>query len=252
MADRIEIRTDPAPPEAPTNATPAPTSAVPPVPQAPQANSVRPQWLPEKFQNPEELAKAYGELESRFTKTSQSEDAIEAAARASSLSVQDLAPLAQEYSETGKLSDKSYKTLESRGIPRELVDAYVEGQRAVADAQVNSIYGSVGGEAQYSQMTSWAAENLPAEEIEAFDDIIENGNQAQVLMAVRGLHARFSAANGQPRLIQGTVTTSGSNAFRSLAEMTSAMKDPRYKSDPAYRKDVEDRLRVSDIFGGAR
>lgn len=40
--------------------------------QAPQEDtsvpsSDRPTWLPEKFQNPEDLAKAYGELEKKFS-----------------------------------------------------------------------------------------------------------------------------------------------------------------------------------------
>jgi hypothetical protein len=250
--ERIEIKTDPAPPEAPSNAKPPAQGFVAAVPPAAPTDDVRPEWLPEKFQNPQDLAKAYSELEARFSQSNQAKDAIAEAAKNSSLTIEDLAPLSQEYSETGKLSEKSYKLLENRGIPRELVNAYVEGQRAVAEGQVNAVYGSIGGQEQYSQMTNWAAENLPEEEINAFDEIMENGNQAAVLMAVRGLHARFSAANGQPRLIQGTATTSGSNAFRSLTELTTAMKDPRYKSDPAYRKDVEDRLRVSDVFGGKR
>jgi hypothetical protein len=252
--DRIEIKTDPAPPMAPTdNAQPPITSgSVPAVPSSPQADDVRPSWLPEKFKNPEDLAKAYSELESRFTQTAQAGDALQEAVKAGNLTLEDIAPMSREFAETGDISDKSYKMLEKRGIPRELVDAYVEGQRALADAQVNSVYSTVGGQQSYEQMTSWAADNLPPEEVEAFDNIVETGSQAAILMAVRGLHARYSAAAGSPRLIQGNSASSGSSAYRSLAEVTAAMRDPRYKNDPAYRKDVEDRLRVSDVFGGKR
>lgn len=251
--ERIEIKSSPTPPMAPTdNAQPPITSAVPAVPEATPADAVRPAWLPEKFSNPEDLAKAYSELESRFTQTAQSSDALDQAVKTGTLTLDDIAPMSKEFAETGQISDKSYKVLEQRGIPRELVDAYVEGQRAVAEAQVNSVYSAVGGQESYEQMTTWAADNLPKEEIEAFDHIIETGSQAAVQMAVRGLYARYSSSQGSPRLLQGTGAQSGSAAFRSIAEVTAAMRDPRYKNDPAYRKDVEDRLRVSDVFGGTR
>jgi len=255
--DRIEIRSNPAPPMAPTQEAPVngaqlanPVDA--PVPQASTTNADRPAWLPEKFKSAEDLAKAYSELEGRFTQANQSQDQLSKAVQAANLSVEDLAPMSREFADTGALSEKSYKALEGKGIPRELVDAYVEGQKALADAQVNSVYSAVGGQESYQKMTAWAAENMSPDEVEAFDNIIESGNQASVMMAVRGLHARYSSAAGSPRLIQGGMAASGTNAFRSLAELTAAMRDPRYKADPAYRKDVEDRLRVSDVFGSPR
>jgi hypothetical protein len=222
------------------------------VPAAPAPNANRPGWLPEKFKSPEDLAQAYSELESRFTQANQSQDEFQKAVQATNLTVDDLTPMSREFAETGELSEKSYRALEGKGIPRELVDAYVEGQRALADSQINSVFSAVGGQESYNKMTSWAAENLSPDEIAAFDSLIESGNQASVMMAVRGLHARYSAAAGSPRLIQGGMAASGTTAYRSLAELTAAMRDPRYKSDPAYRKDVEERLRISDVFGSPR
>ena len=37
--------------------------------ETPETNESRPEWLPEKFKSPEELAKAYGELETWRMKT---------------------------------------------------------------------------------------------------------------------------------------------------------------------------------------
>lgn len=257
--DRIEIQTSPAPPNAPVNTQGAPLNGSQVGEIAEQgiqnpAGSLdgRPQWLPEKFKSAEDLAQAYRELESRLSGSAKSEDTLEAAAVAARLTLDDVAPMSREFAETGEISEKSYKALENKGIPRELIDAYVDGQRAVAEAQVSSVYQTVGGQQNYQQMVNWAAENLPPEEIDAFDALVESGNQASIQMAVRGLYARYSSVAGQPRLIQGSASNSGSNAYRSLAELTTAMRDPRYKSDPAYRKDVEDRLRVSDIFGGPK
>tara|TARA_R100001463_G_scaffold48735_1_gene98103 strand:+ start:1567 stop:1776 length:210 start_codon:yes stop_codon:yes gene_type:complete len=36
--------------------------------QEEQVNEERPQWLPEKFETPEEMAAAYSELQAQFTK----------------------------------------------------------------------------------------------------------------------------------------------------------------------------------------
>jgi len=257
--DRIEIQTSPAPPNAPVNTQGAPLngSQVGEIAEQGLQNPAgtvadRPQWLPEKFKSAEDLAQAYRELESRLSGAAQSENSIEAAAAAARLTAADVEPMSREFAESGQISEKSYKALEAKGISRELIDSYIDGQRAVAEAQVSSVYQSVGGQQNYQQMVNWAAENLPPDEVDAFDALIESGNQASIQMAVRGLYARYSSAAGQPRLIQGNMSTSGSNAFRSLAELTTAMRDPRYKSDPAYRKDVEDRLRVSDVFGGPK
>jgi hypothetical protein len=52
----------------------------------------------------------------------------------------------------------------------------------------------------------------------------------------------------QPKLIGGTQSETTSSAFRSVAELTSAMADPRYKNDSAYRKDVERKLANSNVL----
>jgi hypothetical protein len=36
--------------------------------------------------------------------------------------------------------------------------------------------------------------------------------------------------------------------YRSVAEVVAAMSDPRYKSDAAYRSDVERKLAISNVF----
>ena len=98
-------------------------------------------------------------------------------------------------------------------------------------------------------MLEWASESLEENEIEAFNSIMEQGNPAAMQMAVRGLQARFSQSSGSPaKLIQGDTIGPSGGAFRSVAELTAAMKDPRYHKDPAYRRDVENRLKNSNIL----
>ncbi|CLP71539.1 Uncharacterised protein [Mycobacterium tuberculosis] len=67
-------------------------------------------------------------------------------------------------------------------------------------------------------------------------------------MAILGLKARYDAANGsEPTLLGGNAKAS-EDVFRSTAELTAAMKDPRYKKDPAYREDVKQKLARSNIY----
>ena len=40
------------------------------------------------------------------------------------------------------------------------------------------------------------------------------------------------------------------DVFRSNAEVTTAMKDPKYEHDHAYRQDVQDKLERSNVFKG--
>lgn len=196
----------------------------------------RPGWLPEKFQSAEDLAKAYSELEKKVGGKGA-----------------DFPPLDKytaEFSENGDLSDESIKAISSMGIPEQIVRAYVDGQKAVYQSNMNQIMSLAGGDKQYEDMTAWASENLPENEIDAFNEIMDSGNLNTIRLAVQGLRSRYEQVNGtQGRLIQGETTGPSGGAFRSVAEIVSAMKDPRYAKDPAYRKDVEQRVAFSNALG---
>ena len=225
--------------------------------QEEQVNDERPEWLPEKFNTPEEMARAYSELQSQFTKQRQSEEnGAEGSEKTDGvsepLSVESFREFSDEFSETGDVSEASRQRIVSdMGLPREMIDAYVEGQKAVMEQQFSSVYNEVGGEDNYETMIEWAAENLTEGDQDAFNDSVTQGTNDQMMFAIRSLAARWrseTGTNGAP-LIQGSTGAQGAaGAFRSLAELTTAMKDPRYSTDPAYRKDIENRLSNSNIL----
>jgi len=225
--------------------------------QEEQVNEERPQWLPEKFETPEEMAAAYSELQAQFTKERQSatesaESPEEASGDAPPATVESFKEFSNEFNETGDVSEESRNMIvENMGLPREMVDAYVEGQKALLNTQFDSVYETVGGEDRYGEMMSWAADNLSEGDQNAFNDAVTQGSNDQMMFAIRNLSARWqleSGTGGTP-LIQGSTSSTGaSGGFRSLAEMTTAMKDPRYAKDPAYRKDIETRLSNSNIL----
>lgn len=222
----------------------------------------RPQWLPEKFKTPEDLAKAYAELESKIGK--QPEKAPEDKpqdlpdpTKATDAEVDktladrglNLADFSAEFAEKGELSPESYKKLEAAGIDKNTVDLYIEGQKALAVQFETSVKAEVGGDETYAQMVDWAKSNLSPSEINAFNAAVSSGNIDQAKLAVLGLQARYTSVNGsEPKKVIGGKASTTADVFESTAQLTAAMRDPRYKTDPAYRADVQAKLARSSVF----
>lgn len=212
----------------------------------------RPAWLPEKFDSPEDMAKAYEELQAEFTKSRQETPEEEVnPGDLTPLSTNDFAEFTDEFAQNGEISEESIAKIEGWGIPREMIDGYIEGQKAILEGHYNAIYNEVGGEDQYEEMLSWAADNLPEGEQDAFNRAVMEGSGDEMMFAIRSLNSRWLAAEGRPSapLIQGNIGPQGaSGAFRSVAEVTAAMRDPRYSKDAAFRRDVEQRLSNSNVI----
>jgi len=252
MVDSIQLTAEETGPEAPTT---------------PEQPPERPEWLPEKFKTPEDMAKAYGELEGKLgggqddkgekgeegppgdlkitpsdnAAAEQAEDMLSKAG----LNMQDYA---EEFATNGQLSEETYSKLDEAGFPREIVDQYVAGQQAVAEQMSSSIFQTVGGQEAYQGMAEWAGKNFTQAEAEAYNTAMDSGNMETIKLAVQGLQARYVAANGQdPNLVRGGSAPSGAKPFASNAELGRAMDDPRYSTDKAYREGIHARLAVSNL-----
>lgn len=226
------------------------------------ANGDRPEWLPEKFKSAEDMAKAYSELEKKMggkpdsnaeqeveeTPDPQTTEASEVAKVLDKAGV-DFDTLQAEYAANGSIGEESYKQLEEAGFPQQLVDSWIAGQQSLANDINAQVFSSVGGEEQYYQMIEWAGESLPPAEIDAFNKAMDSGDMSMVNMAVNGLAARYRSEVGtEPQLIQGETTGNSGGSFNSAAELTAAMRDPRYQNDPAYRQSVAQKLSRSNVF----
>jgi hypothetical protein len=211
----------------------------------------RPEWLDEKFESPEDLAKAYAELQKKQSskteeKVEETNEETETTNKSTNTTV---SKATEEFAEKGELSDKTFVELEKAGLPREFVEAYIRGQEALSTSQALDIQNEVGGNANYNAMADWAAENLSDNDVDAFNDIVESGTIEQAKMAVKGMYAQFLSGGGQPpELSQGGTSGSSVKPFNSAAQVTEAMRDPRYGTDPAYRETVEKRLAVSSVL----
>ena len=130
-----------------------------------------------------------------------------------------------------------------QGLPQANAPQSVE----LSQADINTIQNSVGGEAAYQQLVGWAAQNFSEAEIQAFDNVVDSGNVAAINLALAGLQARYTDANGyEGKMIQGKATTPA-DTFKSQAEVVRAMSDARYDRDPAYRDEIMQKLARSDL-----
>src|SRR5687767_11695023 len=68
--------------------------------------------------------------------------------------------LEDEFSQRGELSSDSLDKLQSIGITRDMVSAYVAGQMALADRMAHQLYEIAGGREQFEEMHTWARYSL--------------------------------------------------------------------------------------------
>ena len=223
----------------------------------------RPDWLPEKFKDAEQMAEAYAHLEKKLggdepAEQAQPEEASEEVSeQAEASDVKEAVEnagvdfdfLQNEYNEQGGLTEASMAKLEEAGFSQDLVNSWIQGQEALANNYQSSIYESVGGEEAYGQMIEWAGDNLSEAQAAAFDRAVSSGDLDVVKLAVSGLQSQYQAAEGSaPTLVSESQTTSSTGGvFNSWAEVTQAMSDTRYQSDKAYRQQVSAKIGRSDL-----
>lgn len=219
------------------------------------AEGERPAWLPEKFKSAEEMAKAYGELEKKQGTGTQAPapevkapvvlpvvtdvqvtDAVQKAGL-------DLAGLTKEFNEKGGLTDESYTKLQTAGVPKEAVNKYIEGQKAIAERYVSEIAAPLGGVDNLNSILQWAATNISADEVRATNAALRTSDKALAGLVLQQLNAKYTAAMGKdPKLVGGQGTTRQGEGFKDNDEVYRAMKDPRYKASAAYRQEVAAKL----------
>ena len=243
MVDKVEIKTPETGSEAPVEDNNALS---------------KPEGLPEKFNSVEDLVKSYSELEAKLgtnkeeVKTEEVKevktDSLDIAEKAVSNAGLDMNNLAEEYAKGGKLEDTSYEALEKAGIPKDYVDQFIQGQKAISDQQSATMKNLVGGDDAYTEMSNWAADNMNDAEKTAYNAAVNSKDIETAKLAVVGLKAKFEAVNGsEPNLVQGKATPMGVDGYQSWQQVTEAMKDPRYAKDPAYQNMVKNKLSKSTI-----
>jgi len=225
-----------------------------------------------KYKNAQELEKGYIELQKRLGEDgqdskaeaeSESEEVLQEEPEESTEEASPAVALVTEasneyYANDGKLSEETIEKFSSMSS-KDLVNAYMDivknnpqdqaaPEQDIADADINRIKNSVGGDKSYANMINWANQNLDKQASEAFDSVVSTGNVQMIQLAVAGLKAQYDEANGyEGRMLTGKGAKNSGDVFRSQPELVAAMSDPRYDNDPAYRQDIIEKLDRSDL-----
>ena len=211
------------------------------------SSSERPEWLPEKFNSAEDMAKAYAELETKQSSGSEEEAETSESVEETSTGTPDIVSIANdEYIENGQLSQDTYNQLGEMGISKEMVDSYIAGQEAIMDKQSNDIFNTIGGKSEYEAMSEWAGQNLDDADLEAYNQTVESGTIEQAKFAVRALYQQYKGGNPVTPM-QGSTNGSAVAPFTSRAQVTQAMRSKQYQTDAGYRQEVQQRLAVSNL-----
>ena len=214
------------------------------------------QLLAGKYKDPKDLEIACKELEKKLGEKSEEVSKEPESKTEPKQEPTDniLEQLWQEGS-TNKLTKETFEEL-SKMDPIEVAKKAMEirsksggtQNREFSDTDVQKIHGLVGGQENYNNMMSWANQNVPEQEVNMYDAVMELGNPLAAYFAVQSLALKYQDSSGKDgQMITGKAPKAQGDVFNSQAEMVKAMEDSRYNDDPAYREAILQKLERSNI-----
>ena len=213
-----------------------------------------------KYENAQELERAYQELERKLGEKSEpdsqeEESEIETEEEVSNDYEPNILDALWEEGTNDSLTEETFEELKNMD-PVDVAKLAMEQRnrsqapqsRDFTDQDVDQIQGLVGGEQNYNQMLGWAQGNLPSQEIELFDAVMDQGNTLAAYFAVQSMALRYQDSVGKEgQMVTGKAPRSNGDTFKSQQEMVNAMSDDRYNDDPAYRQEIMQKLERSNI-----
>lgn len=153
----------------------------------------------------------------------------------------------------GKLSDKSLEALEKVGYSRGFVRSFLGGQEAITQGYVNQIQAYAGGPEAWAQIMTHLKATAP-DSIKSLEAAIERQDLDSIKTLINlGMASRTKKFGKTPersiskRAPASPASTSKpqTEGYANSREMTAAMSDKRYATDPAYRAQVEAKVIAS-------
>ena len=241
-----------------------------------------------KFKSPQDLAKAYAELQRKMGQQSAAEPQPEPvaepeAAEAPGYSADqasevygkeavellagkgvNLAELMWNADQGADISEHYDTLAETFKVPRQVVENYVSkaqsapsaGEAGLSESDATELLQSVGGQENFDQLSGWAKSNLPAEELASYNAVVDSGNKEAISWALKAMQARQAAPDAvvEPQLYGGGSPTDTVVKFESQQQVLDAMNKRNdrgqrlYDVDEAYRNKVAMILHASPDF----
>ena len=216
-----------------------------------------------KFKDAEALEQGYIELQKKLGEPKEEQaEPEQPEAKEEEEKTEDKEEVTTEFLETlwdegvkGEYTKDTLKQL-SEMNSRDVAQMYLKyrtenqtpAQTELTQDNITQLKGVAGGDKQYQSMMEWAGSALQEDEIKMYDAVMDKGDPLAAYFAVQALSYRFNDSKGMDgEMLQGKAPTSTKDAFASQAQVVEAMTDPRYEKDPAYRKEIYDKLERSNL-----
>ena len=214
-----------------------------------------------KYKDPKDLETAYKELEKKLGEKSEGdseevESENETEVEASNDVEENFLDQLWEEGTNDKLSKETFEKL-SKMNPVDVAKLAMQQRskaqqapqsREFTEKDVQQIQGLVGGQENYNNMMGWAAENVPDQEVNLFDAVMDRGDPLAAYFAVQSMALRYQDGVGREgQMIKGKAPKAQGDVFNSQAELIAAQSDPRYATDEAYQEAILQKLERSNI-----
>ena len=214
-----------------------------------------------KYKDPQELEKAYLELQTKLGSNEQeTSEELEIEPEGNKQEKEDevtsdLLDRLWDEARSENYNDDTLKEL-SEMSSRDLAQMHLKYRannqqtqpEVISEQQVTQLKDIAGGDKGYTNMMGWAKDSLGKQEIDMYDAVMERGEPLACYFAVQALKYRFDDASGvDGEMLTGKASSSQGSSYQSQAQLVEAMEDPRYENDTAYRQDVMKKLERSNI-----
>lgn len=236
-----------------------------------------------KFKSPQELAKAYAELQRKMGEQSGQKSDDSAAVSDSPAETDGQGYSAEQATEvygkeavetlagkgidladlmwkadSGEDISEHYGTLaETFGVPQAVVENYVGKAQAapsdgggLSEADTDSLVQQVGGQESFDALSVWAKDNLTAKELASYNDVVDSGNKEAISWALKAMQARQGSNDAvvEPELYGGGIPTDTTVKFESQQQVLDAMNKRNDRGQRLYDIDEAYRNKVQSIL----
>ena len=207
----------------------------------PEETEDKPEEKPEEDKEQDEEDKTSDDVDfTNIKDAKEAEDALKAKGF-------DYVELQKEYDEKGEISKETRAKLAEVGITDEVLDNYIEGQKAIVQQEYDKLSECIGGREVFDTVIKWAGENLDPDEIASINTVRDK-NVLKIIL--KDLKSRMEEKEGvTPEYQKGEGAKPTKDIYRSQAEMFEDIMNPKYKKDEAYRQDVQKKIAASREAG---
>ena len=239
-----------------------------------------------KFKSPQELAKAYAELQRKMgeqsgakpdQQTEAQPDAApggtpmyssetvsqvygeEAAAACKEKGIE-LGQVMYEADQGNDISEHYEGLASAFGVTEQVVENYVNrmqegiaGDGDLSDADAAQIMNEVGGQENFNELRTWVKANLGEAELARYNAVVESGNKEAIRWALNAIQLRqvAKAQDVEPQLYGGGVASDTQVRFESQQQVLDAMNKRNERGQRLYDVDEAYRNKVSMILNNS-